>query len=255
MKRLFGLIAVVALVLAVGAPGAAATPRPKMRWESIRTAHVGEPIELSWMLDSLVELKGSRILVQEARAKGGYRTIRNLGEPTGGDLGDATLPAHDVLGQYRYRLVVMLKGKMITQTKETVRVFGRVPLAVLFANQRSWGRGGAYSFPGGRFKYVASVPIPAAAETTLFTVGPDHCTAIHMNFVLGGPEPTIRLIDPQGGEVWDAVTAPGDTVKTLEGTYLIKQPWSVVAKPQGEGGFPTSLYLNGWASCDSKEPF
>jgi hypothetical protein len=253
VKVLFGLLAAVA-VFAVGASGAVAKGHPQIRWESSLNARVGQSIEMKWGLNGSVTLKGSTVVLQEERPSGAFKTVRNLGEPKY-YLGEGTLPARKKLGRYGYRVAVIRKGKIITQEKVTIGVFGRVPLSTLFAEQTAWGGAGVYSFPGGQFKYAASVSIPATGEQTLFTVPAEHCSAIHLEYVLAGSGLKIHVTDPQRGNIRGISEAEGDAVETLENTYRVERPWSVVAIVRGEGEFPTSMYLNGWASCDSTEPF
>jgi hypothetical protein len=253
MKVLFGLLAAVA-VFAVGASGAVAKGHPQIHWESSLNARVGQSIEMKWGLNGATPLKGSTVILQEELPTGAFKTVRNLGEPKY-YLGEGTLPARKKLGRYGYRVAVTRKGKIITQEKVTIGVFGRVPLSTLFADQSDWGGAGVYSFPGGRFKYAASVPIPALGEQTLFTVAAEHCTAIKLEYMLAGSGLKVHVIDPQRGHIQAISEAAGDTLETLEGLYKVDRPWSVVAIVRGQGEFPTSMYLNGSASCDSTEPF
>jgi hypothetical protein len=94
-------------------------------------------------------------MIQEALPAGGYRTIIGHFKPTGPEFGEATLPAHKVLGKYKYRLAMVLKGKVIAQKQVTIGVFDYLPLSVLFADQTSLGTA-VYAFPGGQFKYIGA---------------------------------------------------------------------------------------------------
>lgn len=177
MKGLLVSMAVVALMLAVLAPAAAAKPRLELEWDGPKNVHVGEQIDLDWSQNGTAYLPGAKFIVQEALPAGGYRTIIGRLKPTGPEFGEATLPAHKVLGKYGYRLAMVLKGKVIAQKKVTIGVFDHVPLSVLFADQSTSLGAGLYVFPGGQFRYMASVPITSAGEQTLFTVPPNSCTA------------------------------------------------------------------------------
>jgi hypothetical protein len=258
MKGLLASMAAVTLMLAVLAPAAAAKPRLELEWDGFRDVHVGVPINLDWSQNgTTVEVPGAKFIVQEALPAGGYRTIIDNLKQTGPEFGEATLPAHKVLGKYGYRLAMVVKGKVIAQKKVTIGVFDRVPLSVLFADQSASLGAGAYALPGGQFKYMASVPIASAEGQTLFTVPPDSCSAIHLEFLMGDSKASIKVSDLQRGNggFEEHEVAPGDTVGKFEDTLLIHKPWSLMAKAIGETGFPVLLYLNGWATCDTEEPF
>jgi hypothetical protein len=257
-RRTTGLLvsmAAVASTLAVLAPAAAAKPRLELEWGGFRDVHVGLRIDLDWSQHgTAAELPGARFIVQEARPAGGYRTIIGRLKQTGPQFGEATLPAHQVLGRYRYRLAMILKGKVIAQKKVTIGVFGHLPLSSLFADQSTALGAGLYVFPGGQFRYTASVPITAAGEQTLFTVAPYSCTAIHLEFLVGGSKLTIKLSDLQRGRIEEHEVAPGDTAGKFEDDYVVDEPWSLTAEAT-ETGFSVLLYLNGWVDCDTEEPF
>jgi hypothetical protein len=253
MKGLLVSMAVVALMLAVLAPAAAARPRPELEWDGLKNVHVGEQINLDWQQKSAAEFPAAKFIVQEALPAGGYRTIIGHLKQTGPEFGEATLPAHKVLGKYRYRLAMVLKGKVIAQKKVTIGVFDHVPLSVLFADQSTSLGTGLYVFPGGQFRYTASVPITAAGEQTLFTVPPHSCTAIHLEFLVGGSKPTIKLNDQQRGRIEEHEVASGDTAGKFEDDYVVGEPWSLMAEAT-ETGFSVLLYLDGWVNCDTEEP-
>jgi hypothetical protein len=253
MKGLPLSMAVVALMLAVLAPAAAAKPRLELEWDGFKDVHVGQQIDLDWSQNgTAAELAGAKFIVQEALPAGGYRTIIHL-KQTGPEFGEATLPAHEVLGRYGYRLAMIQKGKVIAQKKVTIGVFDRVPLSVLFADRSASLGAGLYVIPGGRFRYTASVPITATGEQTLFTVPPNSCTAIHLQFLIGGRTSTIKLSDLQRGRIEEHEVARGDTAGKFEDDYVVNEPWSLMAKAT-ESGFPLLLYLNGWVNCDTEEP-
>jgi hypothetical protein len=48
MKGLLVSMAVVALMLAVLAPAAAARPRPELEWDGLKNVHAGAQIDLDW---------------------------------------------------------------------------------------------------------------------------------------------------------------------------------------------------------------
>ena len=254
-KGLVGSMTVVALMLAIVAPAAAARPRLVLRWDGKKDVHVGEAINVDWSQETDTEVEEATFTIQEARPGGGWRTVLGRLKGYGPEFGEATLPAHKVLGTYRYRLAMILKGKVIAQKRVTIRVFDRVPLSALLAGHGSFGGGGVYSFAGGRFTYMASVPIAATGEQTLFTVAPNDCSAIHLEFLIGGSEATVKVKDQQRSPYRESEIAKGDTVEGFENIYAADRPWSLIAEPRGESGFPSSLYLFGWANCDSREPF
>ena len=120
--------------------------------------------------------------------------------------------------------------------------------------------------PAASFPYVDGVAL--ASETrTAFSVDHNNCSSVHIEFVAGGSETPFQYereqfarasgtatIVQQTREPMTA-TAPTDSVASVTAELVPGQTWGLRAGVTTEGGFTIYLYYNGYAICDSTEPF
>ncbi|MGD9735218.1 MAG: hypothetical protein AB7V58_06355 [Solirubrobacterales bacterium] len=259
------MAAAVAAIGALAMPSlASAKPRPSVSWTVQRGASEGAPIPFSWSGRHLG--KNYRLVVQ--RPVGTARTWKTMLK-LNTRRGSAELPAQ-ALGKYRFRLAA-LRGRRVLASKVVgVGVFGQVPFSVLMkGGYLNFGDldNGVYATPTASFPYVGSAWVGDHGQPkTVFSVKRNHCTAVHLGFVLGDT-PGESYLHP--GSIYgvvrlvqqsrDPVTAevPLNGIGSVDAELTPGQTWSLLVEENsrdGEIGNPTA-YFNGYAVCDSAEPF
>lgn len=263
--------------LAVCAPSASARPHHRravnatVSWSLPRTATAGQPIGFSWSGRHLGP--NHRLVIQKPEGTAHiWRTIMRLPSKQG----SAELPGLP-LGRYRLRLADLTPAlrhrrhrrdthlRVLARRVAGIGVFGQVPFTTLFktSSGEAYGEGpGVYATPSATFPYVywsgAGQP---SSPSTAFSVEHNHCIAAHVDFVPSYPGPaagdkstitgTVSIIQESRDPI--GAIAPYDAIGSVEAALVPGQSWSVNASYQGD--FEPRIYLNGYAVCDSVEPF
>jgi len=239
-----GIVAMLTgLVLAASALAA------RVSWTLPRTASAGQAITFSWRGRHLG--RGHRLVIQ--KPEGTARTWRAVMRLRSNS-GSAALPALD-LGRYRFRLADMVGRRVLAQQVLGVAVFGEVPFSTLIGDESR-----VYVTPTVSFPYVAV--LSTGESPSSFTVQYNHCLAVHIAFVGEASSSfqgegqykhgvaTLTLVQESRDPV--SASADFDTIGSLDAQIVPGQSWAVSVKEEGWYSFTD---LNGYAICDSTEPF
>lgn len=226
-----------------------ALARPSISWQLPKAASEGQPVAFSWMGSHLG--KKHRLVIQKPEGTAHtWRSILRL--PT--HSGSAELPPMP-LGKYRLRIADLSGHRVLAQQVAGIGVFGQVPFSTLF--QGSEHDQGVFAGPSYSFPYVG---VWEDGGTPAFTVQRNHCVSVHIAFVthLGSSygTPGIGIVtlvqesrDPISG------SSPFDAIGSLDASVIPGQSWAVNISAQQEKEGEDNTYLNGYALCDSTEPF
>jgi len=259
---MLAMAVVLALLLAPASALAARhqrPPKPQLTWTLPTTASAGQPIGFTWTGSHLG--KGHKLVVQ--KPEGTARTWRSIMR-LNGNSGSAQLPGVE-LGHYRFRITDLApvtrphrrsrrhwRPHFQVMAEETlgIAVFGEVPFTTLFNSAEQAHATSSYSFA-----YVASYENGGS----VFTVEHNHCSFVHIAFLGGGwwlkgetQTPTVTATLVQESREPTTVTAPENTIASLDAELVPGQSWALnLLAHSNEAAF----YINGYAICDSAEPF
>jgi hypothetical protein len=255
-----GVIAMLACTPSAVAKKHRREPHPAVSWSLPRSANEGTSIPFSWSGRHLGR-KHRLVIQQPVGTAHIWKTIMKLGSNSG----SAELPGMP-LGKYRLRIADLAGHRVLARKVAGVGVFGQVPFLTLFKTSNyeiDLRPPGVYTTPSASFPYASSFD-PGAADSpnTAFTVEHNHCVAVHMDFVPSHPEldawynpstvsGAVTVVQEASGPV--SASAPYDGIGTLDAALAPGQSWSVNVSYQGE--FQPSIYLNGYAVCDSTDSF
>lgn len=237
------LVCLVGLSLPAGAIGKA---KPKVSWTLPRTASEGAVIPFSWSGSSLSA--EHRLVIQ--RPVGTARTWRTI-QRLGGNRGRAKLSGLP-LGKYRLRIAAIAGGRVLAQQVRSLAVFGPVPFSTLFNDHQDK----SHVTPQFTFPYVLWY---YGDETPLFNVDRNNCLSVHIDFVAleyknpSAPGTAILTLVQESREAISA-SAAYSTLGALDAPLTPGQSWAVNASHVSSGPSPKG-YINGFAVCNSREPF
>jgi hypothetical protein len=239
-------------------------PRPQLSWAFPHAIDEGEPIPFSWSGRHLG--KHHKLVVQRPVGTAHvWKTIMRL--PS--DRGSTELPGMP-LGRYRLRIadiaLVPRQGRfshrryprfrVLTSEGAGIGVFGKVPFSTLFNSDEHEH---VYTGPGFSFPYVAgwnSLNAEADGNTTVFKVDHSNCLWAHIDFVSstrGTGTGTLTLVQESREAV--SATAPFDTIGSLDAELTPGQSWAATIEYKSSDQREVNVYVNGYAVCDSTEPF
>lgn len=266
--RLRGVLLVVVVLglLALLPASALGGPKPKVAL-SFPNAAEGAPLTFNWTARHLGGVK--KLVIQRPFGTAHvWKTVQRL-KGTGGS---GLLPGQS-LGSYRYRIAAVRGRFVLAAQVATAHVYGQVPFSTLFRNGEY--PSGVYTTPTGSFPYVGSGPgslehmgntEDGEVPSTMFSVAHNRCSTVHLTFVLGGTgflgkspafTGTVSLVQ----QTREAVSAsvPFNQTGSIDTELIPGQTWSVIASYVGHDEewviFTPTLYFNGYAVCDSAEPF
>jgi hypothetical protein len=231
---------------------AAAQQPPSLSWTVPHGVSEGAPIAFSWTGKHLG--RKHRLVVQ--RPVGTAHTWQTVVRLRGNH-GSGELPGL-ALGKYRLRIADLVGRRVLAQQVVGIGVYGTVPFSILLKNVGSIG---VYTTPRNSFPYVARADEPGETPHPVFTVAHNHCLSAHIAFVPGYPNALKDETETVTGfvsvvqESREAVSAsaPFDDIGSLDAELVPGQTWSLTAYFTGE--FSPHIYINGYAVCNSKEPF
>lgn len=258
LKQLFvaGILLGIPLIGAVAASSASAhghhrrRPKPAVSFSLARRVTAGAPISFTWTASHLG--KDSKLVIQQPEGTAHtWRSILRLR----GNGGSGELPGV-ALGKYRYRLAALQGRKVLAQKVAGTAVFGEVPFSTLLSAPRE----PVFATPSTSFPYVMET---WGASQPALSVEHNHCLSVHIAFVASYYEAeesyhaqgTATVTVVQESREPKGASAPFEAVGSLDAELVPGQSWAMntVAQrsPEGAG----HLYLNGYAICDSTEPF
>ncbi len=228
------------ITFAFGASSASAHRSPSLSWSISHTVDTGQPIAFSWA-GSRLGRKHRLVVQRQVGTAHTWKTALRLPAASG----SSQLPGLP-LGRYKLRIAdLSWIGRVLAQRTQRIGVFGQVPFTTLFSNSTR-----VYSTPTSTFPYVARY----YDSNVAFTVGHNHCKAVHIAFVPGsfysGATGVLTLVQ----ETRDPVSAsvPSDVIGVLDAELVSGQSWSVGLKTAGG---ESEFYINGYAVCDSTASF
>jgi hypothetical protein len=176
------------------------------------------------------------------------------------DSGSGELPGMR-LGRYRLRLADLAvvrtpfnrrgRVRVVAQRFAGIGVFGQVPFSALLGYQEH-----SLNTPSYSFRYVKDyVPGYPGHPSELFAVSNNYCLTAHVAFVewlddTENTQVTVTLVQEAREPV--SATLPVNDIGTIDAELTPGQSWGVNASSAPATG---SVYLNGYAVCDSTEPF
>lgn len=242
--KLYGAIAVLVLLSALAPPSSAlAARKPRLTWKLPHTASEGASVRFSWAGSHLG--RNHKLVIQKPEGTAHtWRTILRLN----GNSGSAELPSL-ALGKYRFRIADLSGRRVLAQQVAGIAMFGQVPFTRLFGENDA----GVLATPTNSFPYVAhwqDDPQPA------FKVEDNHCLSVHIAFVASEYHAhgtaAITLVQESRDPV--SASAPFESIGSLDAELVLGQSWAVniLSKLEAEEYY---TYINGYAVCDSTEPF
>lgn len=240
-RRAVGIAAIC--LLSLGGATASARPHAQVSLTIDHTVDEGAPIPFSWSGSHLG--RNHKLVIQ--RPEGTARTWRSIMRlrARSGSAELAGLP----LGKYRLRIADLQRHRVLARQVVGVAVFGQVPFSTLFEGRSN---SGVYATPTNSFPYV---DYWYGNEEPAFTVDHNHCQSVHIGFVPGEHHfpgaGIITVVQESHDPV--SVSAQFDTIGSLDVKLVPGQSWAVNSSYKGEES-PT-MYINGYAYCDSAESF
>jgi hypothetical protein len=234
------------------APTALAKQHTSLSWALPTTVSEGQDIAFSWSGHQLG--RRHRLVIQKPEGTAHtWRTILRL--PSNSGL--ASIPGLP-LGKYRFRLAALSGDRVLAQQVASIAVFGQVPLSTLFGDE---GNEGVYATSTNSFPYVAGYTVGWDGRVELaFQVERNHCSSVHIGFIPGEHESqgigTLTLVQESRNPV--SASAPFDAISSLDASLVPGQSWAVNIgyKPERpEYIYRPTMYINGYAICDSTESF
>jgi hypothetical protein len=236
------------------APGALAYRPAKVTLTVPAAVNENAPIPFSWTGKHLG--RGHKLVIQ--RPVGTAHTWRSTWRlpSNSGSSQFAGLP----LGTYRLRIADLIGRRVLARQVIIINVYGPVPFSTLFGD---YGEGpGVYTTPSASFPYVywfgAGQP---NSPSTGFSVKNNHCLSVHVAFVPAYPGPaagnrstitgTVAVVQESRDPV--SASAPYDGLGSVDAELVPGQSWAITASYTGD--FEPRIYLNGYAVCNSREPF
>jgi hypothetical protein len=202
---------------------------------------------------------GTLVLQRQVGTASVWRTITRLHGSSGrGRI--RRLP----LGSYQLRIADIGPGprhKLLAQQRRLLRVYGRVPLGDFLVSGvfAAPAGGGVFSMPTGTFSWIATTE-PRNAPRTLFSVQPNRCRRVHIDFVTESRRSDANTLSISGvvtilQETADPVSAsvPQLTVGDVDAALVPGKSWSMNAAVSGDD-YNITLYFNGYVSCYDATP-
>ena len=218
-----------------------------MSWTPAPAVNEGAPIPFSWRGSHLG--RNHRLVVQKPVGTAHtWRTILRLSSNSG----SGELPGL-ALGKYRFRLADLVGHRVLAQQVAGIAVFGQVPFSTLYNE----GEHGVHATPSSSFPYVNYWEDGAEPA---FTVEHNHCLSVHIAFVAhlgstyGTPGVSIVTLVQESRDPVSA-SADFDTIGSLDANLVPGQSWAVNLSARQEKAGLYLTYINGYAICDSTEPF
>lgn len=225
----------------------------------------GQPIPFTWKAAGPVSGKYRLVVQRPVGTARTWRTMLRLRSRSG----SAELPGQ-AIGEYRFRLALLWGHRVLAQQVAGVGIFGQVPFSVLFSDglpgtEFGKAENGVYATSSTSFPYIGGVWVgDHGRPNTVFSISRNHCTAVHIGFVLG-ETPGEGYSHP--GSVFgvvslvqqsrDPVTAevPLNGIGSVDAELVPGQTWSLLAEEHDRDGVKAgpTVYFNGYAICDSTE--
>jgi hypothetical protein len=173
----------------------------------------------------------------------------------------ASLP----IGTYALRLAVLSRRKVLAQQVRSLKVFGHVPLSVLFSLEKEDGgpwyfdkpMSGIYASPSSTFPYAMKLFANESQPFTFATVDNAACRTLHLDIVAGeadlgkaGDTATISVVQENLDPV--RATATTNALVTLDTPLVPGTSWSLISVASNAPY--ASVYVNGYANCFSAAP-
>jgi hypothetical protein len=161
------------------------------------------------------------------------------------------------LGTYRLRIADLIGRRVMAQRVVTINIYGPVPFTTLLGSGTN-----SYATPTSSFPYAVMWEVYDYNNPGV-TVPHNHCLSVHVDFVPGkeaeiakhaGGVGTLTLVQQSR----DAVSAsvPYNGLGSLDAELTLGQTWALNASYTDNGLYlPPEMYVNGYAVCNSKEPF
>jgi len=232
--------------------------KPRVFWKLPGRASEGQAIPFTWKVKGRIGGKYRLIAQRPVGTARVWRTMLRLRTRQG----SAELPGQK-LGKYRFRLALLEGRRVLAKQVVGIGVFGQVPFSTLFRGH--YGHSGVYAAPSVSFPYIEETkPGQFDRPVTVFSVKDNRCTVVHIDFITGeeqwvlevheGYRPAtgiITVVQQSRDPVSDS--APFNSPNAVDAELVPGQTWSVLAAY--ENGEPPHIYLNGYAVCNSTEPF
>jgi hypothetical protein len=250
MKRsILATATAVVLAALTTAPVAFARPHSNLKLAVPSQSTAGQPIPFS--IASAGVLPGDALLIQRQQGTAhSWRTVAVVGRHVG------KLPALP-MGRYNVRVIELThrSHRVYGENDARLRVFGTVPLSVLFAGSYT---AGTVNLPGSTFTFVDYL---GPGGTATIQAAANDCRSVHFDVAYAYPNlqyyPTYNppagvltvtqeTADPQ------ATTIAPNAIGALDAFLVVGQSWSV--NGQADPGHVFLYDLNGSASCLSATP-
>lgn len=253
-KRLLPFVPALAAALVIGASSASADTGLHITLAVPKQATAGAPISVGYTSVGLPS--HAQLVVQRQMGTGRvWRTVATLRRLR---LARADLPPLG-LGRYSVRIAVISKGVTIPDPPAALDVYGTVSFTTLFPGGDG---GGDDNGPGTLQTQTTSFPYAfsyynGAGDFSGFGISrANPCRSVSLNFLPWdqyGPDPdtvqgTATVVQESQDPV--SVTAPGNTVGTVDASLTPGQSWGLNLAQT-----PGSLFtwgINGTASCDAE---
>ncbi len=240
-------------------------PRPQVSWSLPDSESAGQTLAFAYT--TIHAPTGSAVAFQQQKGTGHvWKTLATAPRRSG----TSTLPAQQIGQNYKFRIVIVDRGVVLTEQTTTVDVFGQVPLADLLGDPGGAEYGGTYTAPSSVFNYeLRSSPcydngmicggVPTSYPMTEFSVQPasNDCNQIALSFIEGavgldgtGNTMTVSVLQQAANAV--SATADFNVVGSLKTPLTPGQSWSLTVEgtvAQDDGVF----YINGYGICDSTQ--
>jgi hypothetical protein len=254
MKRSAAMLLLSVLIVATGIVPANALARSRyshhtkatVTWSLSRTGSEGAPIPFSWSAKHL----GRRYRLVIQRPFGTvhvWRSILRLRARSG----SAELPGYK-LGVHRFRIAAFRGRKLLAKRVTRIKIFGTVQFTTLLRNEHP----DVHTMPTNSLPYVARWEYVYSPES-LFGVSNNHCSSVHVAFATGVAFDeegvgTVTIVQESRNPV--SGSAPYESVGSVDAELIPGQTWGVNASTTG-ALFGATVYINGYATCYSTEPF
>lgn len=247
------LLTLIACIALTGVVPANARSRHQLRhknrayiyWTLPATANEGQPVSFIWR----GKYFGGHYKVVVERPFGTSHVWKGIMQLNAS--GNGTLPGMR-LGVYWFRIAVFRGRTLLAQQTSVIKVFGTVPFTTLlqYDNTR------VYTMTGNSFSYVLERTIFDGDSENVFGVSNNNCSSVHVAFAVGSVQTvsnvtgTVTVVQESRDPV--SSSAPFERTGSVDAELTPGQTWGVNASAQGGSG---EFYVNGYATCDSTEPF
>lgn len=275
MRSCIGIIGLALLLGLTSAPAVGAghkhhnrhhPHRAKSRvfWKLPGRVSEGQAIPFTWKVTGRFGRRYRLVVQRPVGTARVWRTMLRLRTRKG----SAELPGQK-LGRYRFRLALFRGRRVLAKRVVGIGVFGQVPFSTLFRRSliRRGFDSGIYAAASSSFPYVVSLyPGEFESPRAAFSVADNHCTAVHIDFILGNSSRDslkdyasttgiVAVVQQSRDPV--SASSPFDQPGTVDVELVPGQSWSVLASEQTVETvtYFNHIYLNGYAVCNSTESF